>query len=255
MKRLADRLALVTGACGGIGAACVDTFLREGARVHAVDVRRDDGLLARWGGDVSFTAMDITDESAWRGLAAALAPAGALHVLVNAAGISGLRDVEAADYAFWSRFQRINSDAVFLSIHHLLPLMKSAPAAAIINVGSTLALKPSADLPAYSASKGALRNFTRSVALHCAMQGYRIRCNSVHPGSTLTPMMEANLGSSAEERERSMARRMAAHPYSRSIGRIALPQDVANAVLFLASDEAAFITGVDLPVDGGATAS
>lgn len=255
MSRLAGRHAVVTGACGGIGAACVDVFVREGARVHAIDLRQDADLLARWGDAVSFTAMDVTDEAAWRAIAEDPRRSDApLHVLVNAAGISGVRDVEAVDLAYWSRFQRINVDAVFLAIHHLLPRLKSAPAASIVNIGSTLALKPSGDLPAYSASKGALRNLTRSVALHCANRGYRIRCNSVHPGSTQTPMMTANLGRTEAEQARNLARRMQAHPYANSLGRLAVPEDIANAVLFLASDEAAFVTGIDLPVDGGATA-
>ena len=254
MKRVQDRNIMVTGACGGIGAACVDLFLREGARVHAVDQRRNDTLLERWGDQVHFTAMDVTEDAAWYALARSTEHI-ALHVLVNAAGISGLKDIEAADYAFWSRFQRINVDGVFLAIHHLMPRLKSAANASIVNVGSTLALKPSGDLPAYSASKGALRNLTRSVALHCANHGYRIRCNSVHPGSTLTPMMEANLGATAEEREKSIAMRMAAHPYARSLGRLISPADVASAVLFLSCDESEFITGIDLPVDGGATTS
>jgi NAD(P)-dependent dehydrogenase (short-subunit alcohol dehydrogenase family) len=253
VKRLAHRRALVTGACGGIGAACVDVLLREGASVHGVDRVRDDELLRGWGERVAFTTMDVTEESGWLTLAATLHAGGPLHVLVNAAGISGLGNVEDVDYAFWTRFQRTNVDSAFLAIHHLLPSLKQAPSAAIVNVGSTLALKPSADLPAYSASKGALRNLTRSVALHCAQRGYRIRCNSVHPGSTLTPMMEANLGDDEEARRRNLERRMQVHPYARALGRIALPRDVANAVLFLVSDEAEFITGVDLPVDGGAT--
>jgi 3(or 17)beta-hydroxysteroid dehydrogenase len=253
MRRFEGRHALVTGASGGIGAACVNALIREGARVHAIDLRSDAALLGGWADNVTFTKMDVADDDDWRALAASLDANTPFEVLVNAAGISGMRNVEDADYAFWLRFQRINSDSAFLAIHHLMPWLKAATSAAIVNIGSTLALKPSGDLPAYSASKGALRNFTKSVALHCAHRGYRIRCNSVHPGSTLTPMMQANLGTTAEERHFNMEMRMRVHPYSKAIGRITLPEDVANAVLFLASDDAAFITGVDLPVDGGAT--
>ncbi|MFM7121289.1 MAG: SDR family NAD(P)-dependent oxidoreductase [Gammaproteobacteria bacterium] len=253
MNRLLGRRALIVGGSGGIGAACAQTFVREGAHVHVVEVSENADLVRDLGRAVTVHQMDITSESAWRSLVQELAPAGSVDVLVNAAGISGLRDIESASFEWWKRFQSINSDGVFLAIHYLLPLLKRAPSASIVNVGSTLALKPAADLPAYSASKGALRNLTRSVALHCANRGYRIRCNSVHPGSTVTPMMLANLGQTAEEHAAAMERRMLAHPYARSIGRLALPEDVANAVLFLSCDESAFVTGIDLPVDGGAT--
>lgn len=253
MMRLRGRRALITGGSGGIGAACASAFAREGAHVCIVDVRENRALLEELGDSASFYEMDITVEDQWLSLRDALLELGGVDILVNAAGISGLRDIEAADFAFWQRFQRVNTDSVFLAIHHLLPLLKRAERAAIVNIGSTLALKPSADLPAYSASKGALRNLTRAVALHCAQRGYPIRCNSVHPGSTSTPMMQANLGNTPKEQADAMARRMAAHPYSRSIGRIASPEDVAKAVVFLSCDDSEFITGVDLPVDGGAT--
>jgi len=247
------KTVLITGGCGGIGGACAERFIREGARVHIVDQARNDALLQRLGDAAIFSAMDVAAESEWQQLVKALEPAGPLHVLVNAVGISGLVNIEDSDFASWQRFLRINTDSAFLAIHYLLPLLKSAPTASIVSIGSTLALKPGADLPAYSASKGALRNLTRSVALHCARQGYDIRCNSVHPGSTLTPMMEANLGTTEAERQANLAWRMQAHPYANAVGRLAQPEDIANAVLFLASDEAAYITGADLPVDGGAT--
>lgn len=253
---LNQSLAVVTGAAGGIGIAIAERFVSEGVRVILVD---EDGaglakLGSRLGGNVIAAPMDVTDESAWERLALRLLDEpGRLEILVNCAGISGLNNIEDADFAFWRRFQSINADSVFLAIHYLLPVLKSAADAAIVNIGSTLALKGHADLPAYSASKGAVRNLTRSVALHCARAGYRIRCNSVHPGSTMTPMMAANLGSTEAEREANLSRRLASHPYGQVLGRLALPEDVANAVLFLVSEQAAYITGVDLPVDGGAT--
>lgn len=252
MKRMEGKQALITGGCGGIGAACAAQIVAEGGRVHLVDRTRQQAVLDRLGDAAAFTAMDVGREADWQSLCDARGDE-PLHVLVNAAGISGLRDIEAADFAWWREFQSANADSVFLAIHYLLPALKAAPAAAIVNIGSTLALKASADLPAYGASKAALRSLTRSVALHCARAGYRIRCNAVHPGSTLTPMMAANLGSTEAERQENLARRMAAHPYAKALGRIATPEDVAQAVVFLASDDAAFITGADLPVDGGAT--
>lgn len=254
--KLEGRLAVITGAVGGIGAAITNRLLQEGARTLLVDRDQDalDAVCARYTDRSEGVVMDVTDDAAWQALGKRLLgePDG-LHVLVNCAGISGLKHIEDADYAFWRRFQSINADSVFLAIHHLMPALKRADAAAIVNVGSTWALKAHADLPAYAASKAAVRNLTRSVALHCARAGYRIRCNSVHPGSTLTPMMAANLGATESEREANLARRLQAHPYGQVLGRLVLPEDIAAATLFLVSDEAAYITGIDLPVDGGAT--
>jgi len=255
--KLNERLAVVTGAAGGIGRAIAERFISEGAFVILID--RDKVALGAMmeklePARASTLSMDVTDENSWLSLRDHLATShGHLHVLVNCAGISGIADVEKTDYTFWRRFLNVNADSVFLAIHHLLPVLAAAKNASIVNIGSTLALKAHADLPAYSASKGAVRNLTRSVALHCARSGYAIRCNSVHPGSTLTPMMAANLGGSEAEREANLQRRLASHPYGQVLGRLALPEDIANAALFLASDEAAYITGVDLPVDGGAS--
>ncbi len=256
MKEITNkRTVLITGGFGGIGYACAERFHRDGARLVLLDQHVDHDKLDAL--NASGWEIDVGDHNAWESwihqdATIQLIQSG-INVLVNCAGISGLKNVEQADFSWWCDFQNVNSDSVFLSIHYLMPGLKAASSAAIVNIGSTLALKPSAALAAYSASKGAVRNLTKSVALHCAEQGYRIRCNSVHPGSTLTPMMEANLSATELGRQAGLSRRMAAHPYSNSIGRIALPEDIANAVFFLASEEAAFITGVDLPVDGGAT--
>ncbi len=250
-----ERVVVITGGFGGIGQACAVEFAESGARVILLDRTVDQQRAEEIGAEA--VTIDVSADDAWQdwldsSMGRELVREG-VHVLVNAAGISGLRSIEDADIDWWHAFQQANSDSAFLAIHHLLPALKQAGDAAIVNIGSTLALKPSAALPAYTASKGALRNLTGAVALHCAEQGYRIRCNCVHPGSTLTPMMEANLGSTENERNANLQSRMAAHPYARVLGRIALPEDIAHAVLFLASDRAAFITGVHLPVDGGAT--
>lgn len=245
----------ITGGFGGIGFACAERFANDGAKVFLLDRHVDEDKADQLGAVA--LAIELGDDSAWQALLKHPALTEVfdhgLDVLVNSAGISGLKDIEQADYAWWRSFQEANSDSVFLAIHHLMPALKAAPSASIVNIGSTLALQPSPDLPAYTASKGAVRNLTKSVALHCAREGYKIRCNSVHPGSTVTPMMAANLGSTEEEREANLSRRMSVHPYSNSVHRLATPEDIANSVCFLASDQASFITGADLPVDGGAT--
>lgn len=254
--KLAGHIALVTGGSGGIGEAICRSFCGEGATVWIADrdVAAASALADSLGSSARAVALDVADEGDWQALAAAIDGAhGRLDVLVNAAGISGFGAIDAIDFAFWSRFQRINADSIFLSVHSLRTLLERSPAAAIVNIGSTLALRPHAQLPAYSAAKGSLRALTRSLALYFADRGCNVRCNAVHPGSTLTPMMEANLGADPERREELYRQRVAAHPLGKALGRVVLPEDVAKAVLFLASDDSAFITGIDLPVDGGAT--
>lgn len=254
--KLAGKIALVTGAAGGIGTAIARLFAREGARLILADlsVTALDGLLGELGEAASGAALDVACPEQWDDLAARIAQThGRLDVLVNNAGISGMGDLDSIDAAFWSRFQRINGDSIFHSVRALAPLLRRAEAASIVNIGSILALRPSPQLPAYSAAKASLRAQTKAYALHFAQRGEYIRCNAVHPGSTLTPMMEANLGTDPAEREERYRQRVAVHPLGAATGRIVLPDDVAKAVLFLACDDSAFVTGIDLPVDGGAT--
>ena len=255
-KRLRDKVAIVTGGSHGIGAAICELFVAEGARVIIADIAKDDGraLADTLGQNADFVLHDVTRPESWSLLAQRFANEDMpLHCLVNNAGVSGLKSIDDAELDWWRRFQSVNCEGAYLGIRALLPALRRVGAAAIVNIGSTLALKANGEIPAYCASKGALRQLTKSVALYCAHRGDNIRCNAVHPGSTVTEMMQNNLGQTDKERERSMAARMAAHPFSKAVGRVASPQDIAQAVLFLASDEAAFITGIDLPVDGGAT--
>ena len=171
MQRMKGRHVVITGGCGGIGGACVETFVREGASVHIIDMVRNEPLLTQLSDRARFTEMDVSVEAQWQSLTQELDQGAPVDVLVNAAGISGLKNIEDADFAWWQRFQRINADSIFLSIHYLLPWLRAAPSAAIVNIGSTCAIRPTADLPAYSASKSAVRSLTKSVALHCAEKG------------------------------------------------------------------------------------
>ncbi len=254
--KLTNKTALVTGGSGGIGAAICELFVSEGAKVMIADIANEAGhhLADRLGPMAEFVPLDVTQPAAWTDISDRFdnddAP---LHCLINNAGISGLRNIEDADFEWWQRFLSVNADSVFLGIHTLLPALRRGEVSSIVNIGSTLALKANGELPAYCASKAAVRHLTKSVALYCAHRGDNIRCNAVHPGSTMTDMMKKNLGTDEQAQKAAMSARFAVHPFSKALGRIAAPQDIARAVLFLASDDSAFITGVDLPVDGGAT--
>jgi 3(or 17)beta-hydroxysteroid dehydrogenase len=254
--KLAGKVALVTGAAGGIGAAIASLFAREGAILVLTDLNRDglNQLAGQIGAAASIHVLDVSRGTEWDLVAGQIERThGRLDVLVNNAGISGIGDVDHIDAEFWNRFQRINADSIFHSVQAMSALLRKSGHASIVNIGSILALRPSSQLPAYSAAKASLRAQTKAYALHFAERGEYIRCNAVHPGSTLTPMMEANLGSDPVEREARYRKRVAAHPLGAATGRLVLPEDVAKAVLFLACEDSAFITGIDLPVDGGAT--
>lgn len=254
--KLAGKVALVTGAAGGIGAEIASLFHREGATLVLADLDRDrlNQLAERIGAGASAKVLDVSQRTDWDAVAGHIERAhGRLDVLVNNAGISGIGDVDHINAEFWHRFQRINADSIFHSVQAMSTLLRQSDHASIVNIGSILALRPSAQLPAYSAAKASLRAQTRAYALHFAERGEYIRCNAVHPGSTLTPMMEANLGTDSMDRESRYRQRVAVHPLGAATGRLVLPEDVAKAVLFLACEDSAFITGIDLPVDGGAT--
>jgi 3(or 17)beta-hydroxysteroid dehydrogenase len=248
--RLANKVAFITGAASGIGAACAKRFVREGARVWIADLNAKAGqiLAAELGEAARFVSLDVTQEPSWRNAIDAVRKMhGRLDILVNSAGISIPADIEQASYEHWQGTQRINSDGVFLGCKVGLELMRTTTSAgAIINLSSTLGLRPQAGFVAYDASKASVWALTRALALHCCEKGYPIRCNSVHPGAVLTPMTQAYLDAAPDPDE--MLKLFAAgHPMKR----IGKPEELANAILFLASDEASFITGIALPVDGG----
>ncbi|MFN3231325.1 MAG: glucose 1-dehydrogenase [Alphaproteobacteria bacterium] len=248
-NRFDGQIVLVTGGADGVGAACAKLFAEEGARVLIGDIQADKGnaLAEELGPSASFVPLDVSDDGSWAAaIEGVLADPGALHILINNAGVSLPATVEDADFAHWRKVNSVNADGVFLGCHHAIPLIQRSGGGSIVNISSALGLKTNAVMPAYSASKAAVRMLTKSVALHCAEQGYGIRCNTVYPGSVRTPMIE-KLSHDSGDYEGAMARRIAAHP----IGFIAEPSDIANAVAFLASDDARFITGADLAVDGG----
>jgi NAD(P)-dependent dehydrogenase (short-subunit alcohol dehydrogenase family) len=248
--RLAGKVALVTGAGAGIGAEIAGRFAAEGARVTVGDLDAAAGeataaAIRQAGGDARFVRLDVTDEGSWRGAVEAIrAAAGRLDILVNNAGITRRIAIAEMPMEIFEAVMAVNVRGAFLGIKTVLPLMQAQGGGAIVNMSSVAGLvghKLSNET--YSASKGAVTVLTKSVAVRYAQDN--VRCNSIHPCTVDTPMMRELFKDPEKQRER-----LGEVP----LGRLATARDVANAALFLASDEASFITGAALPVDGGLTA-
>lgn len=249
MGRVEGKTALVTGGASGIGAATTRCLLREGARVVIADIQEEAGakLASEFGSTAMFLKLDVSNEAAWdRGLTTIEKEFGPLDILVNSAGVSIPGPIDDASFDHWKQTMAVNADGAFLGCRAGVASMRRAGGGSIINVSSTLGLRGGAPFPAYSASKGAVRMLTKSVAIRCAEQGWNIRCNSVHPGAIETPMVEPFLNI-AKTRDEGLAMLASAHP----MGRVGQPEEVANVIVFLASDEASFVTGTEIPVDGG----
>lgn len=248
---LSGKVAIVTGAASrfGIGQAIVTRFLEARAKVILSDVDEAGGraLAERLGKDTLFVAHDVRDEAAWqRAFDAAETAFGPVGVLVNNAGKTGAEakeNCETVTLANWRDVQSLNVEGVVLGCKHGIARMKES-GGSIVNISSMAALVPTATLPAYGASKAAVRQISQTIAQHCARQGYAIRCNSVHPGIIETELVDASF--SAEQID--LLRK------SIPSGRLGAPDDVAQAVLYLASDKlSGYVTGTRLIVDGGST--
>lgn len=246
--KLKDRVAIVTGGASGIGAASARLFAREGAKVAVVDQDKDGvAKVAKELDGIGIVADVSSDAQAKAGVQRVLDKWGRVDVLLTAAGVSLGGTVDAVDEATWDRTFAVNVKGTYLWIHHAIKPMIAAGSGAIVTVGSQLAQSSPGRNAAYVASKGAIASFTKTMAVDHAKQG--IRVNALMPGVIDTPMPARSLKRYADPEA------MRAYWYERHpMGRIGKPEEVAQAALFLASDDASFITGHLMFVDGGWTA-
>ncbi|MFE8598307.1 glucose 1-dehydrogenase [Archangium violaceum] len=251
--RVEGKVALVTGAASGLGKAAAAMLVREGARVALTD-RNEAGVRSvaeTLGASARAWSLDVTREQDWqRVVDEVVATFGRLDVVVNNAGIGVSKDIETLSLEEWRLVHAVNLDGVFLGCKHAIRGMRQSGAkGSIINISSVAGLVGVDTLPAYCSSKAGVRLLTKSVALHCARKGYGIRCNSVHPTFIETPMVDglASLGGDMAAGKAKLSRMI-------PLGHLGEPDDVAYAVLYLASDESKLMTGSELVVDGGSTA-
>ncbi|HUI61264.1 MAG TPA: SDR family oxidoreductase [Steroidobacteraceae bacterium] len=266
MSRLAGRVALVSGALRGIGLAITERFLAEGAAVVLTDLAapHDPAVkqaLARLGPGASYVRLDVAREADWlAALPEVRTRQGRLDILVNNAGVDCTGAVETLEFAAWRRIMSINVDGVFLGTKTFTPLLAetgrtTAFGSSIINISSIMGLVGYSDTSAYNAGKGAVRLFTKSVAIEFATKRTPIRVNSIHPGFVRTPLLEIGMRKWAEQGLAASAQDLidsiaAATPN----GRLAQPAEIAGAAFFLACDDSSYCTGSELVVDGGWTA-
>lgn len=252
MGRVKDKVVVITGAGSGLGKADAHRLSEEGAKLVLTDINEEEGnrTVDECVGEAFFFAQDVKDESSWpRLIEATIAAFGRLDVLVNNAGNAHIANIESASTDQWHDILRVHLDGTFFGCRAAIPEMTKSGGGSIINMSSVAALVGLSPYLAYSAAKGGIRSMTKSIAIYCREKKNLIRCNSIHPGSISTPMVHAALetlsGINLMEQEDPEVTRKAM-----GIGE---PLDVANMVLFLASEESKHINGAELVIDNGAT--
>ena len=243
MRRLEGRVALITGAASGIGRATAERLASEGAVVVVTDVQDEAGeeTAAALDGDALFVHLDVTDEAGWQAAVdRVLAERDRLDVLVNNAGLGDLAPIEETTLADWERTVAIDQTGVFLGMKSCADALKASGHGSVINISSIFGTSGGfGTSPAYHAAKGAVRTLTKNIAIHWATEGVRV--NSVHPGFIRTPILDQAKGTEVWDAMTAMT----------PMGRLGEPEEIAAAVAYLASDDASFVTGLELYVDGG----
>ncbi|MDP3340434.1 SDR family oxidoreductase [Frigidibacter sp.] len=249
MHRLTSKTCVITGAARGIGQAIAACFHAEGAAVILTDIDDTTGAAAAAAIGCRFERLDVREEADWQRLARLVPTA---DVVVNNAGVTGFEqgmvphDPEHASLEDWRAVHRVNLDGTFLGCRYAIGAMKQRGTGSIINISSRSGLVGIPMAAAYASSKAAIRNHSKTVALYCAQQGWKIRCNSIHPAAILTPIWEPMLGTGPDR-----AAKMQALVADTPLQRFGTPQEVAAIALMLASDEASYVTGTEITIDGG----
>ena len=266
MRRLEGRVALVSGGLRGIGLAIAERYVAEGAKVVLLDLDAEDSASARQvleklGSTASYVRANVAEEADWQRVSDAVKDRhGKLHILVNNAGIDLTGPVESLSMEGWRRIMSINVDGVFLGTKHFVPIMAACGGdfkggASIINISSIMGIVGYSEVSAYNASKGAVRLFTKGIAIEFATKKMPIRANSIHPGFVMTPLMQAGF-------ERWVEKGFASDPQqlvdtmaaTTPVGRLGDPAEIAGAAFFLAGEDSSYVTGAEIVVDGGWTA-
>lgn len=249
MKKLNKKICIVTGAGRGIGEAIAHAFHAEGATVVVTDKDVETGKAVAERLSCQFVELEVSNEDHWQKLAQEYPK---IDVLVNNAGVTGFEegmvahDPENASLDDWRAVHAVNLDGTFLGCRYAIKAMREAGSGSIINISSRSGMVGIPAAAAYASSKAAIRNHSKTVALYCAQNGLNVRCNSIHPAAVLTPMWEPMLGDGAE-REKNMAAFVKDTP----LQRFGQPSEVAAVAVLLAADEAAYITGAEMTIDGG----
>lgn len=254
MARLSDKVAIVTGGGSGMGRATAKLFAAEGAKVVVTDIDESGiaSLAAEAGPSVRYLRHDVSNEAGWTEVIdLARSAFGGLHILVNNAGCAPEGTPETATIADWRRVHAVNAEGVFLGTRAAIPAMRASGGGSIVNIASRAGIRAAPPhLAAYGASKGAVHEYTMTVAVYCARAGYNIRCNSINPGAIDTPLLRASFAQADDpaKRQQMIVGRV-------PMARMGQPIDIAYAALYLASDEAGYVTGSEINVDGGVTAA
>ncbi|MDC3144202.1 SDR family oxidoreductase [Pelagibacteraceae bacterium] len=255
MNRVKNKVALITGGASGLGLASGKKLLKEGAKVIFTDIDKaklaniKDQIDNEFAEFFSIKLLDVTDEENWKNvLSESVDELGGLNILLNSAGITLGADIVSTSFDIWKKVHDVNLDGVFLGCKHALPLMSQSGLGSIINLSSISGIVAGWNTAAYNSSKAAVRHLTKSIALYCGKKEIDVRCNSIHPAFVDTPILDPmKQVFGKEEAIKKLARQI-------PINRIGEPSDVANAVLYLASDESKFMTGSEIVLDGGLSA-
>jgi len=247
-KRLNEKVALVTGGASGFGKATAEAFKREGAEVYISDINEENGNKTSNELGVNFLPHDVTKTEDWKNVVDQIKnESSKLNILVNNAGIGFMADIEATSEEEWDLVHKVDLDSVFLGCKYALPLLRDSGNGSIINISSISGIVAGHNFAAYNSAKAAVRHLTKSVALHCARTTDLVRCNSVHPVFAQTEMMKSFFENPNEELVSKIARQI-------PVRKLVTVEDVANSILFLASDESKMITGSEVVIDGGLSA-